>query len=188
MSGRWAPRARLGLRDLLFRRDVDDAIDEELRFHVDARADHLERDGGLSPEAANTESLRRFGDLDDYRERCRSTERKRMRRGRMRSRLESLVQDVRFALRGAARQPGFTAVVVGTLALAVGAITAIFSVVSGVVLKPLPYEDPDGIMIVWEENLSRGNLTNVTSPPTTTPGWKPRASRKSVRSCPSAPR
>ena len=164
MSGRWAPRARLGLRDLLFRRDVDDAIDEELRFHVDARADHLERDGGLSPEAANTESLRRFGDLDDYRERCRSTERKRMRRGRMRSRLESLVQDVRFALRGAARQPGFTAVVVGTLALAVGAITAIFSVVSGVVLTPLPYEDPDGIMIVWEDNLSRGNLTNVTSP------------------------
>ena len=82
----------------------------------------------------------------------------------MRSRFESLVQDVRFALRGAARQPGFTAVVVGTLALAVGAITAIFSVVSGVVLTPLPYEDPDGIMIVWEENLSRGNLTNVTSP------------------------
>ena len=163
MSGRWAPRARLGLRDLLFRRDVDDAIDEELRFHVDARADQLEREG-LSPEAANVESLRRFGDLDDYRERCRTTERKRMRRGRMRSRLDSLVQDFRFALRGAARQPGFTAVVVGTLALAVGAITAIFSVVSGVVLTPLPYEDPDGIMIVWEENLSRGNLTNVTSP------------------------
>jgi predicted permease len=164
MSGRWAPRARLGLRDLLFRRDVDDGIDEELQFHVEARAEQLARDRGLSLEEANTESLRRFGDVDDYRDRCRTTERKRMRRGRMRSRLESLVQDVRFALRGAARQPGFTAVVVGTLALAVGAITAIFSVVSGVVLTPLPYEDPDGIMIVWEENLSRGNLTNVTSP------------------------
>ncbi|MCL7971766.1 MAG: ABC transporter permease [marine benthic group bacterium] len=164
MSDRWAPRARLGLRDLLFRRDVDDAIDEELRFHVEARADQLARDGGLSPEAANNESLRRFGDLDQYRARCRATERKRMRRGRMRSRVESLVHDVRFAVRGAARQPGFTTVVVGTLALAVGAITAIFSVVSGVVLAPLPYDDPDGIMIVWEENLSRGNPTNTVSP------------------------
>ncbi|MCL7960868.1 MAG: permease prefix domain 1-containing protein, partial [marine benthic group bacterium] len=60
MSGRWAPRARLGLRDLLFRRDVDDGIDEELQFHVEARAEQLARDRGLSLEEANTESLRRF--------------------------------------------------------------------------------------------------------------------------------
>ncbi len=62
----------------------------------------------------------------------------------MMSRLESIVQDVRFAARGSLRQLGFTTVVVGTLALAVGAITVIFSVVSGVVLTPLPYEQPDG--------------------------------------------
>jgi predicted permease len=54
--------------------------------------------------------------------------------------------------------------VVGTLALAVGAITAVFSVVSGVVLAPLPYEDPDGIMMVWEENLPRDNPRNTASP------------------------
>jgi predicted permease len=164
VSSRWAPRPQLRLSDFLFHRGVNEAIDEELRFHVESRAAQLAEDGGLSPEAANSEALRRFGDLDDYRDRCRDTERKRMRRARMRSRIESIVQDIRFALRGTTRQPGFTAVVVGTLALAVGAITAIFSVVSGVVITPLPYEDPDGIMIVWEENLSRGNRTNVTSP------------------------
>ncbi len=164
MSERWAPRTQLRLRDFLFRRDVDQAIDEELRFHVEMRADQLALDAGLPPEAAKAEALRRFGDPVDYRRRCRDTERRRMRRGRMKSRIESIVQDLRFAFRGTLRQPGFTAVVVGTLALAVGAITAIFSVVSGVVLKPLPYEGPDGIMMVWEENVSRGNRTNVASP------------------------
>jgi len=82
----------------------------------------------------------------------------------MRSRFESVMQDVRFAVRGALRQPLFTAVVVGTLALAVGATTAVFSVVNGVVLAPLPYPDPDRVMMVWEENLPRSNPTNTVSP------------------------
>ena len=164
MSGRWAPRAQLRLREILFRRDVDEAIDEELQYHVEMRADQLAREAGFPPEAAKAEALRRFGNPVDYRRQCRDTERKRMRRGRMRSRFESIVQDVRFAFRGALGEPGFTAVVVGTLALAVGAITAIFSVVSGVVLTPLPYENPDGIMMVWEENVPRGVQTNVASP------------------------
>lgn len=164
MSGRWAPRTRLGLRDLLFRREVDDAIEEEFRFHVDARAEQLAHDLELPPGAAREEATRRFGDPADYLERCRGTEKKRMRRGRRMSRMESFKQDVRFAVRGAARQPGFTSIVVVTLALAVGAITAVFSVVSGVVLESLPYPDPEGIMMVWEENLSRDNHRNVASP------------------------
>jgi predicted permease len=143
---------------------VDQAIDEELRSHVEMRAAQLARDAGLPPDQARAEALRRFGDPARYRGECRDTERKRMRRGRMMSRLESIVQDVRFAARGSLRQLGFTTVVVGTLALAVGAITVIFSVVSGVVLTPLPYEQPDGIVMVWEHNLPRDNRTNVASP------------------------
>jgi predicted permease len=143
---------------------VDREIEAELRFHLEARAAQIAAEEGLADEDAETEALRRFGDVGRYRERCRATERKRMRRGRMKSRFGSLAGDVRFALRGARRRPGFTGVVVGTLGLAVGAITAVFSVVNGVVLAPLPYEAPDGIMMVWEENLSRDNPRNVASP------------------------
>jgi predicted permease len=143
---------------------VDGGIDQELRFHIEERAHQLSRDLGLSPEQARVEALRRFGDPKRYQRLCVDTERKRMRRGRMRNRVESLVHDVRFAIRGAIREPVFMAVVVGTLALAVGAITAVFSVVNGVVLAPLPYSDPDGIMMVWEHNLARDNPANVTSP------------------------
>ena len=63
----------------------------------------------------------------------------------------SLLGDIRYALRALARARGFTAAVVAVLALGIGANTAIFSVVKGVLLAPLPFEDPDGIVMVWEK-------------------------------------
>ena len=77
---------------------------------------------------------------------------------------ESLWQDVRYALRGMIKQPGFSMVVVATLALGVGANTAIFSIINGVVLRPLPYEDPEELVFVWEQNYQRDVETNVVSP------------------------
>jgi putative ABC transport system permease protein len=69
-----------------------------------------------------------------------------------------LVRDLRYAVRSLLRQPGFTAITVGTVALAIGANTAIFSVVQGVLLKPLPYEDPGRLVVIW------ANLTNRDVP------------------------
>ncbi len=63
----------------------------------------------------------------------------------------SLIHDLRVSLRSLRKRPGFTVVVVLTLVLGIGAPTAIFSLVSGVLLRPLPYEDPGRIVVVWEK-------------------------------------
>lgn len=78
--------------------------------------------------------------------------------------MDGLWQDIICALRGMRRRPGFTSVVILTLALGIGANTAIFSVVRNIVLKPLPYLDPDGLVMVWEHNFPRDRWTNVVSP------------------------
>jgi predicted permease len=144
---RWAPRATLGLPDFLNWRDVTPPIDEELRFHIEARAEQL-RKQGWSADEARIEAARRFGDLDGHVRACQATERRRRRRGRMAVHMESFWQDARFALRAYRRQPGFTGIVVLTLALGIGATTALFSVTDGVLLRSLPYPEADRLVQV----------------------------------------
>ena len=75
--------------------------------------------------------------------------------------MNTLIQDVRYAVRSFARSPRFTVPAVLALALGIGATAATFSVIRGVLLKPLPYADPDGIVVVWENNLKRNRPRNV---------------------------
>jgi predicted permease len=98
----------------------------------------------MTPEAARNAALRRLGGVAQVQEECRD-----MRRVQT---IENLSQDVSYGIRTLAKSPGFTAVIVLTLALAIGANSAIFSVIQGVLLRPLPYRDPDRIVRVFTRN------------------------------------
>lgn len=154
MSHRRESRRRFrlprSLRDLVGRE-----LDEEVSLHLELRARELEA-RGLSPEEARREAQRRFGSVEALRREAR----KRERTIHVRDRLGDLVRDLRFALRGLRRNPTFAAAAILTLALGIGATTAIYSVVHPVLFEPLPYPQPDRIVTVWERD-GNGDRMNV---------------------------
>jgi len=117
-------------------------IDEELRLHLEARTERFIA-AGMSRDAAHAEAIARLGDsLDDARERLHASAERKERHLMIRERLEELASDVRHAARSLVQRPGFTAIAVLTLAVGIGANTAIFSAVDALLLRALPFRDP----------------------------------------------
>ena len=150
-------RTRFPLR--LGRPSVDQEVDDELEFHLAMRERELIAQG-LNATDARQAALQKFGDFKRARRECRAIGHQRDQRMRLLQFLSEVRQDLGFALRQLRTTPTFSLVAIGTLALGIGATSAIFGTVHAVVLKPLPLPDPDRIVVVnsgW-----RGGLMSVS--------------------------
>ncbi|MEP6571497.1 MAG: ABC transporter permease [Gemmatimonadota bacterium] len=146
-------RLRLGRATLA--REVDD----ELAFHLQMRAEKLVT-GGMISEEARREALRQFGDIESVRRSCLTIDQQRERAMSVSDILSELRQDAVYAVRMLHRNLGFTAVIVGTLALGIGANTAIFTLIDAVLLRKLPVEAPDRLVAVGDPGRPGGVSMN----------------------------
>jgi len=137
----------------LFRKErVDAELDEEIRSYLELATEEKARNG-VRLDQARRDARRELGGLDQVKENVRDI--------RIGASMDTLFQDLRYAIRTLRRNRAFAAVSILTLALGIGATTAIFTIVNGVLLKPLPYPDGDRLLMLWERQLSNGVLGTV---------------------------
>ena len=141
---------RFRVRSLVRRKKVESEMDEELRFHCERRIEKY-RKAGMSYEEALRRARMEFGGLEQVKEDCRDA--------RGVSLAETLAQDLRYGWRTLLKAPGFAAAALFTLALGIGASTAIFSLVYGILLRPLPFRDPSRLVVLNETTPKVGNVS-----------------------------
>src|SRR5882762_6125146 len=127
-----------------------------MRYHLERKIEEYVA-SGMPAEEAQQAAMRAMEGVEQQKEKCRD-----MRRVNL---VEDFWQDLRYGARMLRRTPGFTAIVILTLALGIGANTAIFSVIDAILLRPLPFADAGSLVIVWETNAQTASTHNTVSPP-----------------------
>jgi putative ABC transport system permease protein len=136
----WFYTIPLRVRSLFRRRQLDAELDEELRYHIERQIE-LNTTRGMSPDDARTAALRAMGGIERRKDECRDA--------RAVTWLTNALQDLGYGTRLLGRAPGFATAALLTIALGIGATTAMFSVVHGVVLEPLPFGEPERLVRLW---------------------------------------
>ena len=136
---RWLYTLPLRWRSLARRRQIERDLDDEIRDHLESQIEDLVTRGVPPPDAERIVRAH-FGHVDLAKERCRET--------RHMNFVDALIQDLRYAARTLVRNPGFSAAAILTLALGIGANTAVFSLVDGILLSRLSYPAPDRLVSI----------------------------------------
>src|SRR5438128_10638422 len=136
----WLYTIPLGLRSLFRRAQTDQELDDELRDHLERKTEEYVAQG-MAPEEARRRARLDLGGIEQTKEKCRDA--------RQVSWIQDFVQDLRFGLRMLRKSAGSTGVAIFTLALGIGATTAIFSVVDSLFLRPLPYRNSHRVVRIW---------------------------------------
>ena len=163
MAREWLTEAWLRVKALVKRRRLERDLEEELQFHLAKRAEK-NRAMGLGAEDARVAARRRFGNVTLVKEDCREMW--------IFTWTETLWQDVRYAVRILAKSPGFAAIVIFSLALGIGANTAVFGAMDTVLLRALPFDHPETLTTVWTTQKTNPGAENDLPPIAEMTDWE----------------
>ena len=150
-------------RWIVRRNKAETELDDELQTFVDMAAADYVRDGATPAEARRLARLQ-VGGVEQAKERVRT--------GRHGAWLDTAARDVRYGLRQLRRDPGFAGIAIATLALGIGGITAMFSVFNAVLVRPMPYGEPDRLVMVWDDMKNLDVTTKLTPAPAEWIEWR----------------